>query len=112
MYDFRSSQPEKAVARGHFSALSNTPQSKPIYGHSIASGLATNASGGIQADAAGGPRDVALMRLHFRRRAEADLEEVTAYIARDNPVRAASFVHELRKRCRQLVAFPGAPISA
>jgi hypothetical protein len=58
MYDFRGSQPEKAGARGYFSALSNSRRSKPIDGHSIASDLATNASGGIQADAAGGPRDV------------------------------------------------------
>jgi plasmid stabilization system protein ParE len=41
------------------------------------------------------------MRLRFSRRAEAALEEVADYIARDNPMRAASFVRELRKRCRR-----------
>jgi hypothetical protein len=58
IYDFRSSQPEKVVARGYFRTLSNSRRSKPIDGHSIASDLATNATAGIQADAAGGPRDV------------------------------------------------------
>jgi plasmid stabilization system protein ParE len=32
------------------------------------------------------------MRFRFSRRAEADLEEITAYIARDNPARPVSFV--------------------
>jgi plasmid stabilization system protein ParE len=52
------------------------------------------------------------MRLRCSRRAEAALEEVVDYIARDNPMWAASFARELRKRCRRLVAFPRAPISA
>jgi len=46
------------VASGYFRTLSNSRRSKPIDGHSIASDLATNASAGIPADAAGGPRDV------------------------------------------------------
>jgi plasmid stabilization system protein ParE len=48
------------------------------------------------------------MQFRFSRRAEVDLEEITAYIARDNPVRAVSFVRELREHCRRLVAFPEA----
>ena len=48
------------------------------------------------------------MRFRFSRRAEADLDEITAYIARDNPARAVSFVGELREHCRRLVAFPEA----
>jgi toxin ParE1/3/4 len=48
------------------------------------------------------------MRFRFSRRAEIDLEEITAYIARDNPGRAISFVHELREHCRRLLAFPEA----
>ena len=45
------------------------------------------------------------MRLRFSRRAEADLEEIAAFIARDNPVRAVSFVRMLREDCRPLLAF-------
>jgi toxin ParE1/3/4 len=48
------------------------------------------------------------MRFRFSRRAEADLEEIAAYIARDNPVRAISFVGELRQHCRHLLTFPQA----
>jgi toxin ParE1/3/4 len=48
------------------------------------------------------------MRFRFSRRAEADLEEITAYIARDNPARAVTYVRELRDHCRGLVAFPEA----
>jgi toxin ParE1/3/4 len=48
------------------------------------------------------------MRFRFSRRAEADLEEIADYIARDSPTRAASFVQELRARCRQLSEFPDA----
>jgi toxin ParE1/3/4 len=48
------------------------------------------------------------MRFRFSRRAEADLEEIAAYIARDNPARAVSFVRELREQCRRLAAFPEA----
>ena len=48
------------------------------------------------------------MRFRFSRRAEADLDEITAYIGRDNPARAVSFVGELREHCRGLVAFPEA----
>ena len=48
------------------------------------------------------------MRFRFSRRAEADLQDIMAYIARDDPVRAVSFVRELREHCRRLVAFPDA----
>jgi len=40
------------------------------------------------------------MRFRFSRRAEADIEEVGDYIARDNPARAVTFIAELRARCR------------
>ena len=48
------------------------------------------------------------MRFRFSRRAEADLDEITAYIARDNPARAVSYVRELRGHRRGLVTFPEA----
>jgi toxin ParE1/3/4 len=48
------------------------------------------------------------MRFRFSRRAEGDLEEIAAYIARDNPARAVTFVQQLREHCRGLVAFPEA----
>jgi toxin ParE1/3/4 len=48
------------------------------------------------------------MRFRFSRRAEADLKEIAAYIARDNPARAGTFVRQLREHCRRLVAFPEA----
>lgn len=38
--------------------------------------------------------------------AESDLEEIGDYIARDNPSRALSFVHELRERCFHITAMP------
>lgn len=40
--------------------------------------------------------------------AEADLEQIGDYIARDNPVRAISFVQELLDRCHNLAAMPEA----
>jgi toxin ParE1/3/4 len=40
-----------------------------------------------------------LPRLVFSPRAEADLEEIGDYIARDNPARAISFLDELRAHC-------------
>jgi toxin ParE1/3/4 len=48
------------------------------------------------------------MRFRFSRRAEADLDQIIAYIAQDNPARAVSYVRELREHCRGLVAFPEA----
>ena len=48
------------------------------------------------------------MRFRFSRRAESDLKEIAAYIARDNPARAVTFAQRLREHCRGLVAFPEA----
>jgi toxin ParE1/3/4 len=48
------------------------------------------------------------MQFRFSRRAEADLEEIAAYIARDNPPRAVSFIRELRQHCQHLLTFPEA----
>ena len=48
------------------------------------------------------------MRFRFSKRAEVDLEEIAAYIARDNPARAVTYVRELREHCHGLVAFPEA----
>ena len=45
-------------------------------------------------------------RLLLSPRAAADLEEIADYIARDNPVRAASFVAELEAKCRAVAAAP------
>ena len=45
-------------------------------------------------------------RLLLSPRAAADLEEIADYIARDNPVRAASFVAELAATCRAAAAAP------
>lgn len=40
--------------------------------------------------------------------AEVDLEEIAAYIARDNPMRAVTFVLELRAACVSLADMPEA----
>ncbi|MDR3534995.1 MAG: type II toxin-antitoxin system RelE/ParE family toxin [Acetobacteraceae bacterium] len=45
-------------------------------------------------------------RLFLSPRAAADLEEIADYIARDNPVRAATFVAELEARCRAVAETP------
>ena len=45
-------------------------------------------------------------RLVLSPRAAADLEEIADYIARDNPVRAATFVSELEAKCRAVAAAP------
>lgn len=45
-------------------------------------------------------------RLLLSPRAAADLEEIADYIARDNPVRAASFVAELEAKCRAVALSP------
>jgi toxin ParE1/3/4 len=47
------------------------------------------------------------MRFRFSRRAQADIEEIGDYIARDNPLRAVSFTEELREYCKKLAGFPG-----
>jgi toxin ParE1/3/4 len=42
----------------------------------------------------------------FAPQAIVDLEAIASYIATDNPARAASFVREIRERCRMLGEFP------
>lgn len=42
----------------------------------------------------------------FTARAEADLEQIGDYIARDNPRRAVTFVAELIERCERLTETP------
>lgn len=46
------------------------------------------------------------MKLRFSRAANADLEKIGEWIARDNPCRAAEFVVELEQTCQRLVDFP------
>jgi toxin ParE1/3/4 len=45
-------------------------------------------------------------RLLLSPRAAIDLEEIAEYIARDNPIRAASFVAELEAKCQAVAAAP------
>ena len=46
------------------------------------------------------------MNVHLSAEAEADLESIGDYIARDNPMRALSFVQELRAKCLALADMP------
>ena len=46
------------------------------------------------------------MRLAFTPLAEQDLEAIADYIAADNPVRALSFVRELRAQCQRITLNP------
>lgn len=46
------------------------------------------------------------MIVYFSAEAEHDLEVITDYIARDNPIRALSFLRELREKCTGLADFP------
>lgn len=48
------------------------------------------------------------MKLDITSAAEADLEAIADYIARDNPVRALSFVRELYERCLDIADMPEA----
>jgi toxin ParE1/3/4 len=48
------------------------------------------------------------MRCAFTPLAEADLEAIADYIARDNPRRALTFVQELRERCAKIAEMPRA----
>ena len=51
------------------------------------------------------------MRCAFTPLAEADLEAIGDYIARDNPRRALTFVRELRQTCERIADMPrGAPL--
>ncbi|HJU19356.1 MAG TPA: type II toxin-antitoxin system RelE/ParE family toxin [Stellaceae bacterium] len=42
----------------------------------------------------------------FSPRAAADLDEIAAYIARDNPGRAATFIDELEAQCKAVARAP------
>ena len=46
------------------------------------------------------------MKVRITRQAEIDLEAIAEWIARDNPVRAISFVDELLDRCHSLANYP------
>ena len=46
------------------------------------------------------------MRLAFTPLAEQDLEAIADYISADNPVRALSFVRELRAQCQRITLNP------
>lgn len=46
------------------------------------------------------------MRIVFTDQAEADFETIGDFIAEDNPLRAVTFVQELRGACRGLTSFP------
>jgi toxin ParE1/3/4 len=48
------------------------------------------------------------MRCAYSARAAEDLDNIAGYIARDNPLRALSFIDDLRERCEQLTTFPAA----
>lgn len=51
------------------------------------------------------------MRVVFSPAAEQDLEEIGDYIALDNPIRAVTFIREIREHCRLLANTPkGAPL--
>lgn len=49
-----------------------------------------------------------MIEVVFSPEADADLDDIAAYIAADNPERALTFVQELRARCRQLAPMPDA----
>lgn len=46
------------------------------------------------------------MKVHITAEAEADLETIGDYIARDNPARTVSFVRELYQVCRDIADQP------
>ena len=46
------------------------------------------------------------MRAHFTPQAEIDLEEVGDHIAIDNPLRAVSFIGEIRQHCEKIADGP------
>lgn len=47
-----------------------------------------------------------MLSLVYRHAALADLDAIYAYIEPDNPRRAASFIQDIRNRCRPLCAHP------
>ena len=46
------------------------------------------------------------MKVRLTAQAESDLEDIADYIAKDNPARALSFIHELRDACLGLADMP------
>lgn len=48
------------------------------------------------------------MQVDFSPAAERDLEEIGDYIAQDNPVRAVTFIRELRQHCQRILEAPRA----
>lgn len=46
------------------------------------------------------------MKVHFSAEAERDLEVIAYDIARDTPMRALTFLRELREKCAGLADFP------
>jgi len=48
-----------------------------------------------------------MRRLLYRPSADADLDDILVFIARDNVDRALSFTDELRQQCRRLATLPG-----
>ena len=46
------------------------------------------------------------MKLRLTALAEADLEAIGDWIARDNPMRAVSFIKELREACHRILDAP------
>ena len=46
------------------------------------------------------------MNIRFTDEAKADLQQIGDYIAKDNPIRALSFVGELEQKCRAIAASP------
>lgn len=47
-----------------------------------------------------------MIKLLFSVYTQEDLQQITRYIAQNNPARARSFVAELRKQCELLAEFP------
>ena len=52
-----------------------------------------------------------MAQLRIRPQAEADLDEIWLYIARDNPLAADSFVDKIEQRCKALAEFPRLGVS-
>ncbi|MGH8111563.1 MAG: type II toxin-antitoxin system RelE/ParE family toxin [Rhodanobacteraceae bacterium] len=48
------------------------------------------------------------MRVRLTRHAEADLDDIATFIARDNPFRALTFAEELYEKCMALADMPSA----
>jgi toxin ParE1/3/4 len=48
------------------------------------------------------------VQVTFAPAAEQDLEDIGDYIARDSPLRAATFIHEIREHCRSIASAPRA----